>query len=131
MARVTRRKVLLYTLGGVTAGTAGFVGYSEWRTRGGKAAVILRDGPGVAGANAAVERRRRLGRTNLDVGVIGIGGGGLGDTGPIHRAVDKGMNYIDTSTCYGGSENVIGKAIKESKSLRDKLIIATKWDPAS
>jgi predicted aldo/keto reductase-like oxidoreductase len=131
MARVTRRRLLLYTLGGVTATTGGIVGYGKWRTRGERSTLVLKDGPGVSGAGAAIEWRRRLGRTNLDVSVIGIGAGGLGETAPIHRAVDKGMNYIDTSTCYGGSENVIGKAIRESKSLRDKLIIAIKWDPAS
>jgi predicted aldo/keto reductase-like oxidoreductase len=40
------------------------------------------------------------------------------------------MNYIDTSACYGhgGSETVIGNALRESAGLRDKLVIATKWD---
>ncbi len=77
-----------------------------------------------------VTQRRRLGRTGLDVSVVGIGAGGLEGTGPIHRAVAKGMNYIDTSACYGhgGSETVIGNALRESAGLRDKLIIATKWD---
>jgi len=45
------------------------------------------------------------------------------------RAVDKGMNYIDTSICYGESEKVIRKALLSKPGLRDKLIIATKWDP--
>jgi predicted aldo/keto reductase-like oxidoreductase len=39
------------------------------------------------------------------------------------------MNYIDTSTCYGGSEDIIGRALRDVPSMRDKLILATKWDP--
>jgi predicted aldo/keto reductase-like oxidoreductase len=39
------------------------------------------------------------------------------------------MNYIDTSPCYGGSEDVIGRAFKENPGLRQKVIVATKWDP--
>ena len=127
---LSRRKLLLGTLGGVTATTAGVVGYGEWHAQA-QNTRVGRDGPGAPMPNGAVHARRRLGRTNFQVGVIGIGAGGLGDTAPIHRAADKGMNYIDTSTCYGGSENVIGKAIRESPRLRDRLIIATKWDPGA
>ena len=124
----TRRKVLLYTLGGVTAATAGVIGVSEWRVRS-RASIVANDKPGHVVPGATLTARRRLGRTGLEVGVVGIGAGGLTGPDPIRRAVDLGMNYIDTSTCYGGSEAVIGRAIRESPSLRDKLVIATKWDP--
>jgi len=60
--------------------------------------------------------------------VVGIGAGGLDGPEPIVRAVDKGMNYIDTAICYGGSEKVIARALQQSPGLRQKLIIATKWD---
>src|SRR5512140_1218011 len=125
---VTRRKLLLYSLGGVAAaGAAGAFGFRQWRRRG--AAYPSQDKPGYVAKGSHVEARRRLGRTGLDVSVVGIGAGGLQGPDPIRRAVDLGMNYIDTSTCYGGSEAVIGRALRESPSLRDKLIIATKWDP--
>lgn len=124
----TRRKVLLYTLGGVAAGAAGVMGYAEWRTRG-RASVVVNDAPGHLVKGAHLEARRRLGRTGLEVGVVGIGAGGLTGPDPIRRAVDLGMNYIDTSTCYGGSEATIGRALRENPGLRDKLVLATKWDP--
>ncbi len=125
---VTRRKVLLYTLGGVTAAAGGVFGYERWKRRRG-ASFVGAETPGLVVKGAHVETRRRLGRTGLEIGVVGIGAGGLMGPDPIRRAVDLGMNYIDTSTCYGGSEAVIGRALRESPGLRDKLVIATKWDP--
>lgn len=133
--RVDRRRVLLYTLGGVTAAGAAAVGGLELYERKlrptSNEAPAVADKPGHVAPNAKVTERRRLGRTNLEVGVIGIGAGGLTGPDPIPRAVDLGMNYLDTSTCYGRSEDTIGKAIFENKGLREKLVIATKWDPAA
>lgn len=130
-----RRRVLLGVLAGVTgAGAAGVVGVEVWhRTHRAtsKEAPAIDDRPGVLVAGARVTERRRLGRTNLEVGVIGIGAGGLTGPDPIPRAVDLGMNYLDTSTCYGRSEDTIGKALFENRGLRDKLVIATKWDPGA
>ena len=126
---LNRRRLLLYTLGGVTAGAAGIVGANEWRVR--RHATRVADKPGVRAPNAAVEQRRRLGRTGLEVGVVGIGAGGLTGTDALVRAADKGMNYIDTACCYGGSENIIGNALRDVKGLRDKLVIATKWDASA
>ncbi len=92
-------------------------------------APLVEDRPGLfAAAGTKVSARRRLGRTNLQVSVVGIGAGGLDGPEPIVRAVDKGMNYIDTAICYGGSEKVIARALQRSPGLREKLIIATKWD---
>ena len=71
---------------------------------------------------------RRLGRTGLRVSAVGIGAGGLSGPGIVVRAVDSGINYIDTSVCYGDSELVIRDALRMRPDLRDKLIIATKWD---
>lgn len=127
---VDRRKILLYALAGVGATAAG-VGARAWRNREDSApsAPVVPDGPGLVVPGAKVTQRRRLGRTGLDVSVIGIGAGGIERTGVIARAVDLGMNYVDTSTCYGGSEDVLGRAFKDFPGLRDKLIVATKWDP--
>jgi predicted aldo/keto reductase-like oxidoreductase len=78
-------------------------------------------------------QRRRLGRTGLEIGVVGIGAGDLDGTGALHRAVAKGLNYLDTSCCYGNgsSETLIGRAIVETPSLRDQIVLATKWDASA
>ncbi len=84
---------------------------------------------------AKVGLYRTLGRTKLKVSAVGIGAGGLRSqhVDMIARAVDLGINYLDTSICYGPSEDIIGEALRSNKGLRKKLIIATKWDagPAS
>jgi hypothetical protein len=129
--KVTRRQVVKYSLAGAGAvGISGALGYREWlKHRYVPGAPVVEDRPGMLGAtNAKVTQRRRLGRTNLQVSVVSIGAGGLEGPEPIARAVDKGMNYIDTAICYGGSEKVIARALQLNKGLREKLIIATKWD---
>lgn len=82
--------------------------------------------------------KRTLGRTGLEVSVIGFGtipiSGffGLVDDAEsiraLHTAVDAGMNFIDTSDAYGinyRSEILVGKFLKE-RSNRDNIIICTK-----
>ncbi len=128
--RVSRRQVVKYSLGAGALGLCGAVGYREWqRRRYVPEAPLVEDRPGLfAAPGAKVTQRRRLGRTNLQVSVVGIGAGGLDGPKPIARAVDKGMNYIDTAICYGDSEKVIARALQLNPGLRQKLIIATKWD---
>jgi aryl-alcohol dehydrogenase-like predicted oxidoreductase len=80
---------------------------------------------------------RKLGKTNLNVSVIGVGtwqfGGEWGKTftpeevkGLLGRAGELGINLIDTAECYGDhlSESLIGQAIEHE---RDRWIIATKF----
>ena len=80
---------------------------------------------------------RRLGKTNLNVSVIGIGtwqyGGEWGmnfrqsDVDAIFDAArGAGVNLVDTAECYGDhtSEAFVGKAIERD---RDKWIVATKF----
>lgn len=82
-------------------------------------------------------RYRRLGRTDLEVSVIGLGTWQYGgewakdftheEVGAIlGRAQELGVNLIDTAECYGDhlSESLIGRAIG---STRDDWIIATKF----
>jgi len=127
--RVGRRRFLWYTLAGTgVAGAGAALGYRLYQRRDIPAAPIVEDRPGLVDEGAVVNERRRLGRTGLDVSIVSIGAGGLKGPEPIVRAVDKGMNYIDTAVCYGDSEKVIRRALRSSKGLRDKLIIATKWD---
>lgn len=66
-----------------------------------------------------------LGRTGLTVTRLGIGGAYCESAEVYRRAIDAGINYIDTARAYrdGEDEKVIGTAIK---GQRDKLIIATK-----
>ena len=87
-----------------------------------------------AGRAAAAEsaghdmRYRTLGRTGLRVSEVGFGAYGIRKPDVIRYAVDRGVNYIDTSHCYRGgkSEDVVGKALK---GIRDKVILTTKWCP--
>lgn len=78
---------------------------------------------------------RQLGRTDLQVSVVGLGtmvhAGHFGPTDDadsfqaIEKALELGVNFIDTSDAYGAgySETLLGKALK---GRRDKVMIATK-----
>ena len=72
---------------------------------------------------------RKLGRTNLNVGVIGFGamwlpGLKVKDAGDIvQRALELKINYFDTARNYGDSEEKLGLALE---GKRDKCVIATK-----
>jgi aryl-alcohol dehydrogenase-like predicted oxidoreductase len=84
--------------------------------------------------------RRRLGRTDLELTTVGFGTWALGGTGwryawgpqddkdsiaAIHRALDLGINWIDTAAVYGfgHSEEVVGRAVR---GRRSSVILATK-----
>ena len=41
----------------------------------------------------------------------------------LNKALDSGINFLDTSTCYGNSEDLIGGAVS---SRRDEYFLATK-----
>lgn len=62
--------------------------------------------------------RRRLGRTNLSVPALGLGGAPLGSgdeaeaVATVHAALEAGIDLIDTSPLYGQSEERIGKALR-------------------
>src|SRR3954451_6964819 len=78
--------------------------------------------------------KRTLGRTGVSVsplclGAMMFGAWGNTDHGDsiriIHRALDAGINFVDTADVYsaGESEEIVGKAIK---SRRDDVVLATK-----
>lgn len=80
---------------------------------------------------------RKLGQSDLNCSVIGLGTWGIGggffgsvddnqSIAALRAGVEAGINLIDTAPVYGDghSEEVVGKAIRGLK--RDALIIATK-----
>jgi len=81
---------------------------------------------------------RRLGRTGLKVSPLCLGAMMFGKWGnpdheagirAIHRALDLGVNFIDTANNYseGESEIIVGKALR---GRRDEVVLATKvWAP--
>ncbi len=81
-------------------------------------------------------RYKRLGNSSLEVSVVGLGTWAIGgdfwgkvddnrSIETIQRAIDCGINLIDTAPAYGSghAERIVGQAIK---GRRDKVIIATK-----
>ena len=88
---------------------------------------------------------RKLGYTDLELTTVGLGAWAMGGPwlygwGPqdddesiatLRRAMDEGINWIDTAAIYGHgrSEIVVGRALKQ---MRQKPLIATKcglcWD---
>jgi predicted aldo/keto reductase-like oxidoreductase len=70
---------------------------------------------------------RRLGRTGLLISEISLGGSPLPDWSLFREIIDRGVNYIDTSTSYGNgnSERQIGRLFKEAG--RDKAVVCTKF----
>ena len=72
---------------------------------------------------------RKLGKTGLEVSVIGLGGGMLGSSETnytlkvIRHAIDLGVNYFDTAHSYPDSEVKLGQALKER---REEVYISSK-----
>ena len=81
-------------------------------------------------------QQRTLGRDGLSVSSIGLGCMGMsefygnGDEAEsirtIHRAIDLGVNFLDTADMYGPfkNERLVGRAIRE---CRDRVVLATKF----
>src|SRR3954462_15763992 len=78
---------------------------------------------------------RSLGRTSVQVSPLCLGAMMFGDWGNtdhddsiriIHRALDAGINFVDTADVYsrGESEEIVGKALAGGR--RDHVVLATK-----
>lgn len=72
-----------------------------------------------AGEEEVLIPRRKLGRTGYYTSVLGLGGAFIVAEGPrneaaavINRALDLGVNYIDTAPTYGSSESNIGEVMR-------------------
>ena len=83
---------------------------------------------------------RKLGRSGMDVSEIGFGAWAIGGSwGPqneqdsvaaLHKALDLGVNFIDTAAGYGDgkSERIIAEVLK---TRTEKVVVATKTPPVS
>jgi aryl-alcohol dehydrogenase-like predicted oxidoreductase len=68
-------------------------------------------------------QKRKLGKTGVDVTLLGLGGEGILRTfgyddeacALINRALDFGLNYFESARAYSGSESYYGKALRERR----------------
>ena len=75
--------------------------------------------------------KRKLGKTGVDMTILGLGGEGILRTFGyereayqlINRAIDCGINYLESARAYAGSESYYGMAIKER---RKDIFLASK-----
>lgn len=91
-------------------------------------------------------KKKKLGNTDFEITTIGLGAWAIGGAGwefgwgkqdddnsvkAIHKAVDSGINWIDTAAVYGlgHSEEIVAKALKD---MSEKPYVFTKcalrWD---
>jgi aryl-alcohol dehydrogenase-like predicted oxidoreductase len=80
--------------------------------------------------------KRALGRQGLQVSSIGLGCMGMSDfygsasedeaIATVHRAIDGGVDFIDTADVYGPftNEQLVGRALR---GRRDQVVLATKF----
>ena len=83
--------------------------------------------------------RRTLGRTGLEISALGYGAWGIGGSmwigaaddeslRALRRAIELGVNFIDTAAGYGAghSERLVGRVVREAA---DTVYVATKIPP--
>lgn len=77
-------------------------------------------------------KHRRLGKSELHVSAVGLGCNNFGFVADmdveasrkvIDKAIEVGINFFDTSSSYGSSEEILGEVLGER---RKKIVLATK-----
>src|ERR1700678_1762031 len=107
---------------------------AQGQTNGPRPNPIVPNSPGESGAAVAEFQvaRRPMGKTGLEVSILGVGGYHLGTVAGqpevhnmIAKAMDHGINFFDNAWEYhkGASEERLGTALK---GKRDKAIVMTK-----
>ncbi|MEV7216937.1 aldo/keto reductase [Kitasatospora cineracea] len=85
-------------------------------------------------------RYRKLGRSGVEVSEIGYGAWGIGASNwvgaredeslaALHRAIDLGVDFIDTARGYGESERLVGRVVRERAANGERVRVATKVPP--
>jgi aryl-alcohol dehydrogenase-like predicted oxidoreductase len=78
-------------------------------------------------------KHRKLGNSELQVSVVGLGCNNFGFVANmdveasrkvVDKAIDAGINFFDTSDSYGSSEEILGEVLGER---RKKIVLATKF----
>ena len=124
-----RRRFLRSTALGIAGGGSALAAGCEYRTQ----LFLLRDAETEAEVKSPdwqgsrVRAYRPLGKTGVAMSDISFGTSGLDDVSVVKRALERGVNYFDTSPDYSraGSERVLGEGIKGHP--RDQLFIASKF----
>jgi len=82
-------------------------------------------------------KHRTIGRSDLEVSTVGLGCNNFGFVAAmdveasrrvIDKAIDLGVNFLDTSDSYGTSENILGEVLG---ARRKKIVLATKFGSKS
>lgn len=89
-------------------------------------AAMAKTGQGNNNKLSTQMKYRRLGRTDMKISEISLGGSPVPPEAIFRRAIEMGVNYVDTSSSYmnGNSERTIGKILKD---FPNKLYVATKF----
>src|SRR5262245_33544782 len=74
-----------------------------------------------------IQAHRPVGRHGFEMSDISFGCAGLSDPGVARRAIERGVNYFDTSPDYSanGSEHALGEGIRGTP--REKLFLVSKF----
>ena len=124
-----RRQFLRTAALGAVAGSATIASGCEYKTQ----LFLLGSAPKEAKKKNAdwqesrIQSYRPLGRTGFQMSDISFGCASLDDADTVKRALERGVNYFDTSPDYSraGSEQTLGEGIKGFP--RDKLFIVSKF----
>ncbi len=125
-SKLTRRAILASA--GAVAGGAAIAAACKYRKE-----LFLLSGPpradtqNPAWEGSRVERFRTLGSTGYRMSDISFGCSGLSDAAVARRAVERGINYFDTSPDYSdaASEKALGEGIRGLP--RDRLFVVSKF----